>query len=610
MTIVQTTNKQNSSGQLSCPSCNAMLPPYARFCGVCGKRIAANKQQAYDAQTNEPNLSLNNQTSNIATHINGSNQNSTSQMQTYTSSTRTQDEQALDEVTNEDTIRMVSLSLKDLARWRSSRHQKPEPESDEPQASPTLQSERDRKGRTNISTLNFNMLTNQSPWLLARSLVQRLHRDSLIRNGFFIMGTGVATAGFGYLYWILATHAYSVYDVGLASALISAMALASTIANLGVGSTLVQTLPRRESGHDWSLTLNAGLAIGILAGLLAGAAVVVILPLLSPQFAIVEQQAGYAFTLLVGVPIMTLSTLLDQAFIAERASINMLIRNLAVAVLKIPLMVLPVILLAHVGALGILLSGVLAMAVMLSGGMVLLIPRLRRAYCLAVRGIVGQIRSMLSSLAGHYFINLGGLTSQYLLPVFVAVQLSPTANAYFYTTMKISDFFFMTSSAVAVSLFAEGSHAASNLPHKVRSSIMIIGSLLVPAMIVCFFGGRYIMSIFGPSYAQNGQELFRIYIVAAIPDAITNIYISVLRVQRRLRFAAVLNVGMAVITLGLAWIFLPVFGIAGAGWAFLISQTAGTLTAGIDFIRLRYYRNASDRATIQNGSDRAETEDT
>ena len=573
MTIVQTTNNQNSSGQLCCPFCNALLPSRARFCGVCGKRIVTNNQQASNEQTwGEP--------------------------------------------TNEDTIRMVSLSLQDAARWRAARLQKQRQKSNEPQSSPSLQSEGDliqhrtSMEGTNTSALDFNKLIRQNPWFVIRSFVQRVHANSLLRNGIFIMGTGAATAGFGYLYWVLAAHAYSAYDVGLASALISAMTLASTIANLGIGSTLIQTLPHRKSGHDWSLTLNAGLAIGILAGLLAGVAVVVVLPLLSPQFAIVEHQAGYAFTLLVGVPIITLSTLLDQAFVAERASINMLIRNLAVAILKIPLMVLPVILLARVGALPILASGILAMAVMLSVGMLILIPRLRRAYCLAVRGIAGQIRSMLSTLAGHYFINLGGLTSQYLLPVFVAVQLSPTENAYFYTTGKVTDFFFMTSSAIAVSLFAEGSHAANTLPQKVRSSIMIIGSLLVPAMILCFFGGHFIMSIFGPSYAENGQELFRIYAIAAIPDATTNIYISVLRVQRRLRFAAVLNIGMAVITLSLAWILLPLFGINGAGWAFLISQTAGTLVAGLDFLRLRFLHKENDSMSNQNGFDGVKTEDT
>ncbi len=572
MTIVEATNKQNSSGQLRCPSCNALLPSHARFCGVCGKRIDMSNQQSSNDRTWE-------------------------------------------DATNEDTIRMVALSLQEAARWRAARHKRPRQESKESQASQTPQPEGDRiqnhttGERRNTRRLNFDQLTNINPWLVIRSLVQRVHENSLLRNGIFIMGTGAATASFGYLYWVLAAHAYSAYDVGLASALISAMTLASTIANLGIGSTLIQTLPHRESGHDWSLTLNAGLAIGFLAGVFAGIGVVVVLPLLSPQFASVEHQAGYAFVLLVGVPIITLSTLLDQAFVAERASINMLIRNLVVAILKIPLMVLPVILLAHVGALAIITSVVLAMAVMLSVGMLLLIPRLRRAYCLAVRGIVGQIRSMLSSLAGHYFINLGGLTSQYLLPVFVAIQLSPTANAYFYTTAKVTDFFFITSSAVAVSLFAEGSHSANTLSQKVRSSILIIGSLLVPAMILCFFGGRFIMSIFGPSYAANGQELFKIYAIAAIPDATTNIYISVLRVQRRLRFAAALNIGMAVITLSLAWILLPILGINGAGWAFLISQTAGTLTAGVDFLRLRHLRIVNDRASKQHGSDRVETED-
>jgi O-antigen/teichoic acid export membrane protein len=560
------------------------------------------------------NVCLNSQDCNPTTSINGNHKKTTPLRELVTSSARIEDTQETAEATNDDTIRIAALSKEHLMRWKSARSQTRGLDPQGSKDSAMLQSGSDSTSSrtveksTNAGATDFNILANLRLWILARSLVYRVHSNSLLRNSIFIMGTGVATAGFGYVYWILAAHAYSAYDVGLASALISAMTLASTVANLGVGSTLVQTLPGRKSGSAWSLTLNAGFAIGILAGLLAGAIVVVVLPSFSPQFAIVEQQAGYAFALLVGVPIMTLSTLLDQAFVAERASINMFIRNLAVAVLKIPLMVLPVIVLAHVGALGILLSGVIAMAVMLIAGMMLLLPRLRRAYCLAVRGIMSQVNSMLSSLAGHYFINLGGLASQYLLPVFVAIQLSPTDNAYFYTTMKLGDFFFMASSAVSVSLFAEGSHAADDLSHKVRTTAKIIALIIGPAMLVCFFGGPYIMLVFGPSYALHGQELLRIFVVAAVPDAITNIYISVLRVQRRLRFAALLNVGMAVITLGLAWIFLPVLGIVGAGWAFLISQTAGSLTAGIDLLRLRHISRESQKALIQGDSGHTEKE--
>jgi O-antigen/teichoic acid export membrane protein len=447
---------------------------------------------------------------------------------------------------------------------------------------------------TKASLMIFDKQAFRHPWLLARSLAQRLRSDSLLRNSIYIMGTNVVAAAFGYLFWIVAAHTYSAYEVGLGSALISAISLASTLATLGMDATLVQILPRRKAGYAWSLTLNAGLATGILAGLLTGIIMVVALPLFAPQFAIVEHNAGYAFALVAGVPLMTASLLLDQAFVAERAAHNMLVRNAAVAVLKIPLLVLPVVLLARAGALGILLPGVLAMAVVLIGGMLLLVPRLGRAYRLAASGIVRQARSMLSSLAGNYFINLGGLIPYYLLPVFVAVRLSPEENAYYYTTMKLAEICILGSFAVSLSLFAEGSHAADDLPRKVRMSAAIISMIIGPAMLVCFLGGRYILLLFGPSYAQHGLVLFMIFVAAAVPDAITNVYLSVLRVQRRLRFAALLYLGMAALTLALAWILLPMLGIAGAGLAFLIAQVAGSLVAGCDLIvTKRHHHKAS-----------------
>ena len=455
----------------------------------------------------------------------------------------------------------------------------------------------------------FDKQAMPNPGLLARSLLRRLchpfaalragserSEGSLLRNSIYIMATGVATSAFGYIYWIVAAHIYSAYDVGLASALISVMTLTSALSNLGIGSALVQMLPRQQTGYAWSLTLNAGLVTGTLAGLLAGAIVVVALPLLSSQFAIVGHHAGYILALVAGVPLITLSVLLDQAFVAERTAHYMLLRNTAFAVLKIPLMVFPVLLVilerseGSADALGIFSSWVLAGAVTLIGGL-LLVSRLGRAYCLALRGMVGQVRSMLSSLAGHHFINLGGMVPMFLLPVFVTMRLSATDNAYFYTAMRLGDFFFMASSAVAVSLFAEGSHVANDLQRKVRSSAVIIGILLCPAMLICFLGGRYILLLFGPDYAQHGLALLIILTIAAVPDAVTNVYVSVLRVHGRLRHAALLNLGMALLTLALAWMLLPTLGIVGAGWALLIAQSAGSLVAGVDVIRIRHRWN-------------------
>ncbi len=417
---------------------------------------------------------------------------------------------------------------------------------------------------------------NLNPFLLAQWLRYRLSNDSLLRNSLYIMSSTFATALIGYLFWIVAAHLYSTHDVGLASALIAVMTLASMLANLGIGPTLVQTLPRRESGFAYSLTLNAGLVTGTLASLLVGTFMIVVLPSFSQQFAIVGHDAAYAISFVACVALWTISTLLDQTFVAERAAGKMLLRNVAFAVLKLLLMVL----LVQMGALGIFSSSVLALAIAVMGAGLLLVPRLGRAYCLALRGIWGQIRSMLSSFVGHHFISLGYTTPMYVLPVFVAARLSLTETAYFYTTWMLGSVLFMVSPAVAASLFAEGSHTADGVLRKARASAVFIGMLLGPIMLVFFLGGYYILSLFGPDYAQHGLLLLTILTVSAIPDAITNIYVSVLRVQKHLRWAALFNLGTGALTLVLAWILLPMLGIAGAGLAWLIAQVTGSLVVG------------------------------
>jgi O-antigen/teichoic acid export membrane protein len=410
---------------------------------------------------------------------------------------------------------------------------------------------------------------------LAGSLARRLRIDSLLRNSIYVMSSTAVTATSGYLYWMMATHIYHPADVGLASALVATVMLASTVASLGTVPTLIQVLPRRETGYPWSLTLNAVLIAGTVASLLTGGIAAVLLPQLSPRFTITGHQIGYAISLVVGVPLMTLVGLLDAAFVAERAAGSALAQTVVFGVLRIPFLVLPL-LLGQTGALVICASWSLAAGAGVVGG-ALLVPRLGRSYRLAIRGIGRQLRSILSSLAGQQLISLGALAPMYLLPVIVTARLSPTENAYFYTTWQVGSIFFVVSSSVGVSLFAEGSYEPSSVVPKARDSALIIGVLLVPAMLFALLGGHLILSTFGPAYALNGYALLAILIASAVPDAITNVYIAVLRVQRRLRRAAMLNLSMAALTLILAWILLPRLGIAGGGWAWLIAQTAGSV---------------------------------
>jgi ADP-heptose:LPS heptosyltransferase/O-antigen/teichoic acid export membrane protein/GT2 family glycosyltransferase/thymidylate kinase len=423
-------------------------------------------------------------------------------------------------------------------------------------------------------------------------LSNRLRTDSLLRNSVYVMTSTALTAASGYLYWIIAAHIYPAHDVGLASALIGTMMLCATLANLGIGPTLIQVLPRRQNGGEWSVTLNAVFLTGSVSSVLIGSVAAVVLPLVAPKFAEVSNHGGYTLVLLAGVPMLTLAALLDSTFTAERAAGNMLTRTVAFALLRIPLLVIPIVL-GRTGALVICVSWILAAFGSIIGG-ALLIPRLGRAYRLAWRGILVQIRSMLSLVAGHQFISLGALAPIYLMPVFVVARLSFAENAYFYTSWQVGSLFFMVSPSVATALLAEGSNTPKNVLRKARSSLFIIAALLCPAMLVAFLGGHLILSMFGLNYSLYGYTLLTVLVLSAIPDAITNVYVSVLRVQKRLVWAALLNIGMAAIALAGAWFLLPQMGIIGAGWAWLIAQTAGTV-AVLGHIAVVHLRSHMDQ---------------
>jgi O-antigen/teichoic acid export membrane protein len=546
MTITEPKNDSSRAANIICPRCHTALPSKIIYCCACGERIKKQKNQEVRA----PSLPVADlDTEKVAT----------------VSPSQHVEQQVTKLHSLVDTAYRKIVGILDLEG----------------------------------SSISNDRTLIQRLWLLARSLLHRFHTDSLLRNSIYIMGTGIATSILGYFFWVLATHIYSAYDVGLGAALISAMTLASILATLGVGFALTQTLPHRRAGYEWSLTLNAGLSIVTVASLLGGVIGLAVLPLFSQQFAIVENQIGYSVAFVGGVLLTTVSTVLDQVFVAERAAQHMLIRNAAVSALKIPLMVLLVVFLTEVGALAIFGSGVLAMAIMLIVGMLLLIPHLHRAYdFFAIRGIVGQARSMLSLLTGNYFINLGGLATGYLLPVLVSVRLSPADNAYYYTTTRVGDFILMGASAVAASLFAEASHKPDELWHKVRSSAMIISMILGPGILISFFGGYFILLIFGQSYAQHGSIVLKFEAIGSIPDAITSLYISVLRVHRRLRFAALINLGIGTISLIFTWILLPVLGIVGVPVGVLIGETAGSLLAAVDVIRVRSHQHKFSRSTL------------
>jgi O-antigen/teichoic acid export membrane protein len=210
---------------------------------------------------------------------------------------------------------------------------------------------------------------------------------------------------------------------------------------------------------------------------------------------------------------------------------------------------------------------------------------------------------VLSQVLGHHVVIVGSMLPSYLLPVMVTVRLSAANTAYFYTTWMVGTIFFVISPAVSASLFVEGVHGTGRLSATAVASGRIIAGMLLPIMAVFLLGGPLILGLFGPNYAHHGESLLLALILSAVPDAITNVYVAVLRVQRRFREAATLNLGMAALVLVLAWFLLPVWGVAGAGWAWLIAQALGSVWVAL---RLGLARiRPETRTPLRQGAERS-----
>jgi O-antigen/teichoic acid export membrane protein len=419
-----------------------------------------------------------------------------------------------------------------------------------------------------------------------RRLVQQVRRDSLLRNSVFIMATTVVNSGLGFAFWLVAAHSFSPAVVGLTAAVISAGTIIVLLSSLGVGGTLIQSLPgHRGDRRSWSSVFWAGTVAAVATSLLVGGAAIAFLPLFTTELGVLHH-GSYVLVFALGVVAMTAGSVVDYAFIAERAAGNMLGRNAAVAAAKVAAVVLFTVAFGT-SAVDLLDAWAAAAIIGVILGAVLVMRRanVRRPH--HFRELVRTAASLRSRLAGHQLIGMGGALLPYLLPLVVTARLSSTENGYFYTTWMMAGIFLIIAPAVSQSLFAEGTHSPAELATKARSALGIIGALLIPGVVVMGLTGSTILSAFGHAYEQHGVGLLFIVLLAAFPDAVTNIYVALLRVRGRLRFGAGLNFGMGLGIVGLSALLLPTLGIDAIGWSFLVVQLCGCCVIGVDVLLLR-----------------------
>jgi O-antigen/teichoic acid export membrane protein len=396
----------------------------------------------------------------------------------------------------------------------------------------------------------------------------------LARNSVLIMASTVGSSGLGYLFWMLAARQLAQPALGTSTALISVGTVVSMVSNLGIGHMFIQRLPGSEPGA-WSRIVGAGLLLGCVSTTLAALAAVTVLPGLAAGFAFLDGTAG-TVALLAAAVALTASTLLDYVFVAGRASHRMFWRNLALAVGK--LMVLLVLTGAGMRSWGAVLVAWVLPSVVVTAYTIASVPHRPR-----IDRLASEMRAIGQALTGHHLINLAQAGPAAVLPVLVTARLGTDLNAHFYVAWMTASVLFMVSPAVASALYAERTNDSSATLR--RAAVVVLVVITVPA-IGLFLGGGWILALFSPGYAAAGQILLQILVLAAIPDAITNLAVAHWRSLGRFRRCLRLNLLIAAACLTLTWLWLP-GGIEGAGIAWLAGQSAGAVAVAVLAFRSR-----------------------
>lgn len=403
-----------------------------------------------------------------------------------------------------------------------------------------------------------------------------LYADALARSSGLILITSIITGILGFAYWVLAARGYAASDVGTAAVSVSMMTLASLVSTLGTTAAPVQRIPERRTVDEWNTTVTVSIAVGAGAGLLTGAVGWIIL--VATIHSATLRSTGYFLAVTLGVSLTNAVMVVDSVWVVERLThLRLLVASLA-SLAKIPLLLLPP--LHAAGSLGIQWAWTLGLGVGLAVGLVLL--RQVRAYRPSRSGLKGELWAMRRSLLGNYAMGLGANAPSYIVPILVGAAVSSSATAYFYSAWRVGSLFFLAASSVSHALFAEGSRSAASAVRRAqRAMFVVIPALLISAALLAALGPA-ILSAFGQEYRRNAMTLLLILVAAAVPNAITTVYRTVMRIRRQYLQGSALMWGLAIIQVGLTWPMIHFWGITGAGVAWLLAESAGMVVAIVD----------------------------
>jgi O-antigen/teichoic acid export membrane protein len=228
------------------------------------------------------------------------------------------------------------------------------------------------------------------------------------------------------------------------------------------------------------------------------------------------------------------------------------------------------------GASGIFLASTLSFAIACLIGIIILTTKLKHIIKLQFDKVLAkQMRRF--SVENYLATFIEGLSIS-LLPILITNRINANISGYFYIDTMIINALYVIPSAISQVLFAEGSSKEQSLAGIYKKALKFIYIFMVPAIILLILCGRYILEIFGESFATYGYGPLVLFSLAGIPVAAKLLTNAIFNIERKVILVIITDIITVSIVMSISYILLPK-GLVWVGVAWVIGESIGALVA-------------------------------
>jgi len=395
-------------------------------------------------------------------------------------------------------------------------------------------------------------------------------RSPIYRSGYALLANAAGTTLVGAVFWAVAAHLYSGETLGRGSALIAALILASSLAQLNLHSALPRFLPRAGRSAGRLITYSYGMSS--LAALAVGLGFVTILPRLSSNWRFLGDSATLAVVFVAATVVWGVFNLEDAALVGLHRSVLVAVENLVYGVCKLLLLVAIAVMLPLTG---IFVSWVVPLVVIVPAINWLIFRRYLKDRDSAAAAAGWRAREVVRFASVDYVGAMIGQASGGLMPLLVLSALGAAANASFYIAWTIAAGLNLVTANFAYSLLVEGATAPHRLAELTRGVLVRCAVIAIPAAALLVVAARPILRIYGSAYAAHASVLLGLLALATIPGGLLAVVFTLDRLENRVGRATFTQGALAVLTLGGSLLLLRRLGIDGIGLACLVGYLVG-----------------------------------